>query len=73
MTDNIYSLDYDTKVKLLEQTVAEMVKMKEELANKSKTYFQAKAEYDIMNKQYDYLKELKSGLQSAIKAEQALG
>jgi hypothetical protein len=73
MTDNIYSLDYDTKVKLLEQTVAEMVKMKEELANKSKTYFQAKAEYDTMNKQYDYLKELKSGLQSAIKAEQALG
>jgi hypothetical protein len=71
MTDNIYSLDYDTKVKLLEQTVAEMVNMKESLAEKSQTYFQAKAEYDTLNKQYDYLKELKSGLQSAIKAEQA--
>ncbi len=70
-TDNIYSLDYDTKVELLEQVVDEMVKMKGELADKSEHYFKVKAEYDTINKKYDYLKELKSGLQTAIKAEQA--
>lgn len=70
-TDNIYSLDYDTKVKLLEQVVDEMVKMKSDLAKESETYFQAKARYDTMKQKFEYLKELKSGLQTAIKAEQA--
>ena len=72
-TDNIYSLDYDTKVKLLEQVIDEMVKMKGDLAEKAEAYFKIKAEFDTINKKYDYLKELKSGLQTAIKAEQALG
>ena len=69
-TDNIYSLDYDTKVKLLEQVVDEMLKMKHEMTEKSATFFQVKAEYDTMKQRFDYLKELKSGLQTAIKAEQ---
>jgi len=72
-TDNIYSLDYDTKVKLLEQVVDEMVKMKQEMADKAAQFFTVKAEYDTMKQKFDYLKELKSGLQTAIKAEQALG
>ena len=69
-TDNIYSLDYDTKVKLLEQVVNEMVQMKQDIADKSAVFFQVKAEYDTMKQKFDYLKELKSGLQTAIKAEQ---
>lgn len=71
--DNIYSMDYDTKVKLLEQVVDEMVRMKHELTDKAAQYFTVKAEYDTMKQKFDYLKELKSGLQTAIKAEQALG
>ena len=71
--ENIYSLDYDTKVKLLERVVDEMLKMKQELTTKAGQYFAVKAEYDTMKQQFDYLKELKSGLQTAIKAEQALG
>ena len=69
-TDNIYSLDFDTKVKLLERVVDEMIKMKQELAEKAADFFQVKAEYDTMKQKFDYLKELKSGLQTAIKAEQ---
>ena len=67
---NIYSLDYDTKVKLLEQVVDEMVRMKQELADKAEAFFRVKAEYDTKKQKFEYLKELKSGLQTAIKAEQ---
>ena len=70
-TDNIYAYTYDEKVKLLEQVVNEMVQMKQDIADKSAIFFQVKAEYDTINKKFDYLKELKSGLQTAIKAEQA--
>ena len=70
---DVYSLDYDTKVKLLEQTIAEMVSIKGDLASKSREYFAIKARYDTIKVQYEYLKELKSGLQSAIRAESALG
>jgi len=76
MTDliaDVYALDYDTKVKLLEQTIAEMVAIKGNLAQKSREYFVVKAEFDTIKAQFDYLKELKSGLQSAIRAEGALG
>lgn len=69
---DVYSLDYDTKVKLLEQTIAEMIAIKGELAHKSKQYFTIKAEFDTIKAQFDYLRELKSGLQSAIRAESAL-
>jgi len=44
--------------------------MKNDIADKSAVYFQVKAEYDTMKQKFDYLKELKSGLQTAIKAEQ---
>ena len=70
---DVYSLEYDQKVKLLEQTIAEMVSIKGELAQKSRDYFAIKAQFDTIKVQYDYLKELKSGLQSAIRAESALG
>ena len=70
-TDNIYAYTYDEKVKLLEQVVNEMVQMKNDIADKSAVFFQVKAEYDTMKQKFDYLKELKSGLQMAIKAEQA--
>ena len=69
---DVYSLEYDQKVKLLEQTIAEMVAIKGELASKSREYFTIKAQFDTIKVQYDYLKELKSGLQSAIRAESAL-
>jgi len=45
--------------------------MKNDIADKSAVFFQVKAEYDTMKQKFDYLKELKSGLQTAIKAEQA--
>ena len=69
---DVYSLDYDTKVKMLEQTIAEMVAIKGELAQKSREFFTVKAEFDTIKAQFDYLRELKSGLQSAIRAEGAL-
>jgi len=69
---DVYALDYAEKVRLLEQVIAETVSIKGELAQKSAKYYQIKAEFDIIKVKYDYLKELKSGLQSAIKAESAL-
>ena len=66
---DVYSLEYDQKVKLLEQTIAEMVSIKGKLASKSRQFFTIKAEFDTIKVQFDYLKELKSGLQSAIRAE----
>ena len=70
---DIYALEYSEKVRLLELTVAEMVSIKGELAQKSSEYFTIKAEFDTIKMQFEYLKELKSGLQSAIRAESALG
>jgi len=70
---DVYALDYDTKVKLLERTIAEMVSIKGDLAQKSREFFTIKAEFDTIKAQFDYLRELKSGLQSAIRAEGALG
>jgi|GEM_PF-4115009 len=69
---DVYALDFATKVRLLEQTIAEMVAIKGDLAQKSREYFTIKAEFDTIKAQFDYLKELKSGLQSAIRAESAL-
>ena len=70
---DVYALEYDQKVKLLERTIAEMVSIKGELASKSREYFTIKAQYDTIRVQFEYLKELKTGLQSAIRAESALG
>ena len=70
---DFYALEYSEKVRLLEVTIAEMVSIKGELAAKSREYFAIKAQFDTIKVQYDYLKELKSGLQSAIRAESALG
>lgn len=71
-TTDLYALDYTEKTRMLELTVVEIVKMKQEISDKSEAYFKAKAEFDTMKKRFEYLKELKSGLQSAIKAEQAM-
>jgi len=69
---DVYALEYDQKVKLLERTIAQIVSIKGELMQKSSEYFTVKCEYDTIKAQFDYLKELKSGLQSAIRAESAL-
>lgn len=69
---DVYSLTYDQKTKLLEETIAEIVKIKGELMQKSNEYYAKKAEFDTIKFQFEYLKELKSGLQSAIRAENAL-
>ena len=58
----IASLDYDAKVKMLEHVAQEILNLKVGFANVSADYARMRAELQV-------LKEVKSALQSAIKAE----
>ena len=58
----IASLDYDAKVKMLEYVAQEILNLKVGFANVSADYARMRAELQV-------LKEVKSALQSAIKAE----
>ena len=60
----IASLDYDAKVKLLEKIAQEILNIKVDFAHVSGEYARMRAEMQV-------LKEVKSALQSALRAEQA--
>jgi len=60
--DDFLALDYDGKVKMLQYVAGEMLSKKIEFAKISGRYAELKAEITI-------LKEVKSALQSSIKAE----
>jgi len=66
MTDlddvDILALDYDAKVKLLERVAGELLKSRVEFASVSGRYAEMRANIQV-------LKEVKSALQSAIRAE----
>jgi hypothetical protein len=67
VTDNLrdadlLALDYDGKVKLLEQVTRELLTMRLEFAQVSGRYAELRANLTV-------LKEIKSALQSTIKAE----
>ena len=59
---DLLALDYDGKVKLLERIAAEMLHLRLELAQVSGRYAELRANLQV-------LREVKSALQSAIKAE----
>ena len=61
---DLLALDYDGKVKLLEQVVNELLRMRLEVAQVSGRYAELRANLQV-------LREVKSALQSAIKAEMA--
>jgi len=56
------ALDYDGKIKLLERVAAEILSKKVEFAKISGRYAELRAELQV-------LKEVKSALQSALRAE----
>ena len=60
----IAQLDYDAKVKLLERIAQQILDLKVGFATVSGDYARMRAELQV-------LKEVKSALQSALKAEQA--
>ena len=60
---DIIGLAYDQKVKMLEQIAQELLNIQLEFAEISGSYARMKAEIEV-------LKQVKSALQSAIKAEQ---
>lgn len=63
LTDvDLVALDYDAKVKLLEQVTKELLGLRLEFAQVSGRYAELRANLQV-------LKEVKSALQSAIKAE----
>jgi hypothetical protein len=65
LTDvDLLALDYDGKVKLLEQVTRELLAMRLEFASVSGRYAELRANLQV-------LKEVKSALQSAIRAEGA--
>jgi len=59
---DIIALDYDGKVKTLQAVAAEILRLKVEFARISGRYAELRAEMQV-------LKEVKSALQSAIRAE----
>ena len=59
---DLLALDYDGKVKLLQQVAGEILALKMEFAKVSGRYAELRAEMQV-------LKEVKSALQSAIRAE----
>ena len=59
---NIVGLDYDQKVKMLEQVVIELLEEQENFVETSAQYARSRAKIAL-------LKERRSALQSAIKAE----
>jgi hypothetical protein len=59
---DIVALDYDGKVKTLQAIAAEILRLKVEFARISGRYAELRAELQV-------LKEVKSALQSAIRAE----
>ena len=59
---DIIALDYDGKVKTLQAVAAEILRLKVEVARISGRYAELRAEMQV-------LKEVKSALQSAIRAE----
>ena len=59
---DLLALDYDGKVKLLERVAGEMLDMQIEYANISGRHAELRAQLEV-------LKQVKSALQSAIKAE----
>ena len=59
---DIVSLDYDAKVKTLQAVASEILRLKVEFAKISGRYAEMRAELQV-------LKEVKSALQSAIRAE----
>ena len=64
LTDiDLLQLDYDGKVKLLERVVQELLDVRLEFARISGVYAETRANIQV-------LKEVKSALQSAIRAEQ---
>ena len=61
--NDIIGLAYDQKVKMLEQIAQDLLAIQVEFAEISGSYARMKAEIEV-------LKQVKSALQSAIKAEQ---
>jgi len=61
---DLLALDYDGKVKLLERVTQELLSLRLEFATVSGRYAELRANLTV-------LKEVKSALQSAIKAEMA--
>ena len=61
---DLVALDYDGKVKLLERVTQELLHMRLEFASVSGRYAEMRANIMV-------LQQVKSALQSAIKAEQA--
>lgn len=59
---DLLALDYDGKIKLLERVAAEILALKVEFAGVSGRYAEMRAELQV-------LKEVKSALQSALRAE----
>lgn len=59
---DLLAMDYDGKVKLLQQVAGEILALKMEFAKVSGRYAELRAQLQV-------LKEVKSALQSAIKAE----
>jgi hypothetical protein len=59
---DLLALDYDAKVKLLEKVVGELLALRLEFATVSGRYAELRANLQV-------LREVKSALQSAIKAE----
>jgi hypothetical protein len=59
---DLLALDYDTKVKMLEKIVDELLSLRMEFAKVSGKYAELRANITV-------LKEVKSALQSAIRAE----
>ena len=65
LTDvDLLALDYDAKVKLLQRIVAELLALRLEFAQVSGRFAELRANITV-------LKEVKSALQSAIRAERA--
>ena len=61
---SILEIDYDSKVKMLEKIAQEMLELKIEFATISGKHAELRAKLQV-------LKEVKSALQTAIRAEQA--
>ena len=59
---DLVALDYDAKVKLLERVTQELLSLRLEFARSSGQYAELRANLQV-------LREVKSALQSAIKAE----
>ena len=63
--DDLTALDYDGKVKLLERIAAEMLEQRVEFARVSGRCAELRAQLTV-------LREVKSALQSALRAEQCM-